>query len=159
MHNQRPDTTKTLHAGLLMEERWDRNNTQEISAMALEGNPTAGEGWKHHETSSSHAQNYHHRAGQKNLEERRSSSRTSNTQNPNHSAEVRQLGALPKSTLLNTHPKLLLRQLQLLSRNNCKYAVQRAPQPDKTISISHDFFDKKWMSNVSAGRGHQTIWM
>lgn len=158
IHNQRPNTTKILHAGLLMEGRWDRNNTREIAATAPEGNPTAEEGWKHHETSSSHAQNYYHRAGQKNSKERHSNSRTSNTQKPNHSAEVRQLGALTKSTLVNTYPKLLLRQLQLLSRNNCKYAFQRPPQP-KTILFSHDFFDKKWMSNVSAGRGHQTIRM
>lgn len=111
--------------------------------MALERNPTAGEGWKHHETSSSHSQNNYHRIGQKNLEVRRSSSRTSNTQKPNHSAEVRQLGALPKSTLVNAHPKLLLRQLQLLFRNNCKYALQRAPQPNKTTLISHEFLEKK----------------
>lgn len=106
-HNQRSDTTKICHAGLLMEERWDKNNIWEILAMALDGNPTPGERWKHHETSSSHSQNNYHRIGQKNLEERHNSSRTSNTQNPKHGAEVRPLGALPKSTLVNTHAQII----------------------------------------------------
>lgn len=40
-----------------MEESLDRNNTQDTSAMALKGNPTAVEGWKHPEISPSHSQN------------------------------------------------------------------------------------------------------
>lgn len=57
MHSQRSDITKIHHAGLLMEESLDRNNTQDTSAMALKGNPTAVEGWKHPEISPSHSQN------------------------------------------------------------------------------------------------------
>lgn len=159
MHNQRSDTTKVCHAGLLMEERWDKNNTWEISATALEGNPTAGEGWKHHETSSSHPQNNHHRIGQKNLEERHNSSKTSNTQNPKHDTEVRQLGSLPKSALVNTHPQIISEAASASFQEQLQICSPESSPTKQNYFHQSWFRQKKWMANISAGRGHQTIWM